>query len=39
MFIDIPTTSHHVDLVLYAEETTIIAMTRKPKLLVSYREI
>jgi hypothetical protein len=38
MFIDIPTTSHHVELALYEEETAIIATLRKPKLLFSYRE-
>jgi hypothetical protein len=33
---DMPTPSHHVKLALYADDTAIIAMTRKPTLLVSY---
>jgi retron-type reverse transcriptase len=33
---DINTTSHHVELALYAEDTAVIATSRKPKLLVSY---
>jgi hypothetical protein len=31
-----PTPLHHVELALYAEDTTIIATSRKPTLLVSY---
>jgi Reverse transcriptase (RNA-dependent DNA polymerase). len=33
---DTSTPSHHVELALYADDTAIIAMTRKPTLLVSY---
>jgi hypothetical protein len=32
------TLSHHVGLALYADDTAIIAMSRKPTLLVSYLE-
>jgi hypothetical protein len=35
---DIPSPSHHVKLVLYADDTAIIATSRKPTLLVSYPE-
>ena len=35
---DMPTPSHHVELTLYAEDTAIIATSRKPTLLVSYLE-
>ena len=35
---DIPPTSHHVELSLYADDTTIIAPSRKPTLLVRYLE-
>lgn len=38
MFNGIPTTSHHVELSLYAEETAITATPRGPKLLVSHGE-
>jgi hypothetical protein len=31
-----PSPSHHVELALYADDTAIIAMSRKPTLLVSY---
>jgi hypothetical protein len=31
-----PTSSHHIELVLYADDTAIIAKSRKPMLLVSY---
>jgi hypothetical protein len=31
---DMPSPSHHVELALYADETTIIAKSRKPTLLV-----
>jgi hypothetical protein len=37
-FNDVPSTSHHVKLALYAEDTTIISTSRKPALLVSYLE-
>jgi hypothetical protein len=33
---DIPTPSHHVELALYADDTAVIATSRKPTLLVSY---
>ena len=33
---DMPSPSHHVDLALYADDTAIIATSRKPTLLVSY---
>jgi hypothetical protein len=35
---DMPSPSHHVELALYAEETAIIATSRKPTLLVSHLE-
>jgi len=35
---DIPSPSHHVQLAHYADDTAIIATSRKPKLLVSYLE-
>ena len=35
---DMTTPSHHVDLALYADDTAIIATSRKPTLLVSYLE-
>jgi retron-type reverse transcriptase len=35
---DIPSPSHHVELALYADDTAIIATSRKPTLLVSYLE-
>ena len=35
---DMPPPSHHVELALYAEETAIIATSRKPTLLISYLE-
>ena len=35
---DMPLPSHHVELALYADDTAVIAMSRKPKLLVSYLE-
>jgi len=37
-FNDIPPLSHHVELALYADDTAIIATSRKPTLLVSYLE-
>ena len=33
---DMPPHSHHVELALYADDTAIIATSRKPTLLVSY---
>jgi len=35
---DIPSPLHHVELALYADDTAIIATSRKPTLLVSYLE-
>jgi hypothetical protein len=35
---DMPSTSHHVELALYADDSAIIATSRKPTLLVSYLE-
>ena len=35
---DMPSLSHHVELALYADNTAIIATSRKPTLLVSYME-
>ena len=35
---DVPTPSHHVELALYADDTAVIATSRKPTLLVSYLE-
>ena len=35
---DMPSPSHHVELALYADDTAVIAMSRKPTLLVSYLE-
>ena len=35
---DMPSPSHHFDLDLYADDTAIIAMSRKPTLLVSHME-
>jgi hypothetical protein len=35
-FNDMPSPSHHVELALYADDTAIIATSRKPTLLVSY---
>jgi len=35
---DMPSHSHHVELALYADDTAIIATSRKPTLLVSYLE-
>jgi hypothetical protein len=37
-FNDMPSPSHHIELALYAEDTVIIATSRKPTLLVSYLE-
>jgi hypothetical protein len=38
IYVDMPSPSHHVELALYADDTAIIAMSRKPMLLVSYLE-
>jgi hypothetical protein len=35
---DMPSTSHHVDFALYANDTAVIVTSRKPTLLVSYLE-
>ena len=35
---DMPVPSCHVELALYADDTAIIATSRKPELLVSYLE-
>ena len=35
---DMPSTSHHVELAPFADDTAINATSRKPKLLVSYLE-
>jgi len=35
---DMPSPSHHVELALYADDTAIIATSRKPRLVVSYLE-
>jgi hypothetical protein len=35
---DMPTPSHHVELALYADDTAVIATSKKPTLLVSYME-
>jgi hypothetical protein len=35
---DMPSTSHHVELALYVDDTAIISTSRKPTLLVSYME-
>jgi hypothetical protein len=37
-FNDMPSPSHHVELALYADDTAIIATSRKPTLLSSYLE-
>jgi len=38
LYVDIPPPSHHVELALYADDTAIIATSRKPTLLVSHLE-
>jgi hypothetical protein len=38
LYVDMPSTSHHVELALYADDTVIIAASRKPTVLVSYLE-
>ena len=38
LYVDMPPPSHHVELAIYADDTAIIAMSRKPTLRVSYLE-
>jgi hypothetical protein len=38
LYVDMPSPSHHVELVLYADDTAVIATFCKPKLLISYLE-
>jgi hypothetical protein len=38
LYVDMPSPSHHVKLALYADDTVIIATSRKPTLLASYLE-
>jgi hypothetical protein len=38
LYVDMPPPSHHVELALYADDTAVIATSRKPTLLVSYLE-
>ena len=38
LYVDMPPPSHHVELALYADDTAIIATSRKPTLLFSYPE-
>jgi hypothetical protein len=38
LYVDIPSPSHHVELALYADDTAVIATSRKPTLLFSYLE-
>ena len=33
-----PSPSHHIELALYADDTAVIATSRKPTMLVSYLE-
>jgi hypothetical protein len=33
-----PSPSHHVELALYADDTAVVATSRRPALLVSYLE-
>jgi len=35
---NMPSSAYHVELALYADETAVIATSRKPTLLVSYLE-
>jgi hypothetical protein len=37
-FNNMPTPSHHVELAIYADDTAVIATSRKPTLLISYLE-
>jgi hypothetical protein len=38
LYFNMPSPSHHVELALYADDTAIIATSRKPTQLVSYLE-
>jgi hypothetical protein len=38
LYVYMLTPSHHVELALYADDTAVIATSRKPTLLVSYLE-
>jgi hypothetical protein len=38
LYVDMPSPSHHIELALYADDTAIIATSRKPTLLVRYLE-
>ena len=38
LYVNMPPPSHYVELALYADDTAIIASSRKPTLLVSYLE-
>jgi len=38
LFVDMPPPSHHIEVALYTDNTTTIAMSHKPTLLVSYLE-
>ena len=38
LYVDMPSLSHHVELALYADDTAVIATSRKPTQLVSYLE-
>jgi hypothetical protein len=38
LYVDMPSPSHHVELALYADDTAVIATSRKPTLLVSFLE-
>ena len=36
LYVDMPSPSHHVELALYADDTAVIATSRKPTLLIIY---
>jgi hypothetical protein len=38
LYVNMPTSSHHIHLALYADDTAIIATSSKPTLLASYQE-
>ena len=38
LYVDMPTPLHHIELALYEDDTAVIAMSRKPTLLVCYLE-
>jgi hypothetical protein len=38
LYVDMPSSSHQVEVVLYADDTAVIATSRKPTLLVRYLE-